>query len=148
MWKCLFSDITRWPFSKSAFPQALSKSSGFSQVFFTKLVALSCFALHLFFFFPRLRLWREAETEHVLCICICIHLLCFWPVNCNQILSLHEATETTLLRFSSRAPPCDLPPPSPFHLQRASWPHELMSKWHLEIMNVADHREDAENGQK
>lgn len=101
-----------------------------------------------FFFFPRLRLWREAETEHVLCICICIHLLCFWPVNCNQILSLHEATETTLLRFSSRAPPCDLPPPSPFHLQRASWPHELMSKWHLEIMNVADHREDAENGQK
>ena len=105
----------------------------------------ACGTQSFFFFFPP-AIVKRSKRASMCCASasVCIHLLCFWPVNCNQISSLHEATEMTLLRFSSRAPPCDLPPPSPLHLQRASWPHELMSKWHLEIMNVADHREDAE----
>ena len=97
-----------------------------------------------FFFSLLMRLCARKEEPERATLFICIYLLCFWAATVIKSRRLGWAMRTTLLYFS-RALCADFPPPSSPR-QHPAWPHELMSKWHLEITNpAADHREDVEN---
>ena len=97
---------------------------------------------------PGIAYVREKPSESCDTLFICIRLnlsSLFLACNCNRIFESLRGHEDDFTAFLISAPPYDLSLPSPRRLQHPSWPHELMSKWHLEIMNAADHREEAEN---
>lgn len=110
--------------------------------------ACSCLTLYLFFF-PASFCCDCVEKLSELSVCIRLHLSPFLACICNQIFESPTGHEDDLTVFliscPSQQPSSSIthPPPTP-HLPHPSWPHELMSKWHLEIMNVADHQKDAE----